>query len=241
MKLKDRLLYALFPARCTVCDKVLYPGETMCADCEKLTLHYPVSKAACERCGMERADCPCGKRLVYSESAVPFFYEKDVKKAIQRMKFRGRLDLVKPFAEKTYTALKERDMLKDKDIITFIPMHGRALFDRGYNQSRLLAEELGKLAKLPVKPLLYKVSYARKQHSLGYLHRSGNIIGSFEPLPKQTELIKGKNILVVDDIITTGSTLNEAAKTLLIFGAEDVSVAAAAQVRKKKSKNAQKA
>ncbi len=235
MKLTEKLLYAFFPARCTVCDKVLLPGETICEECRGLIIHYPAKKAYCEICGMVHENCPCGKRLLYSHSTVPFFYENDVKSSLHRLKFRGRLDLIKPFAEYVTQALVERDILKDTDVITFIPMRKSSKLSRGYNQAELLADEIGKRTGIPVKQLLCKMTATPKQHSLGYMRRKGNVLGVFEPVSERLTDIDGKRILLIDDIITTGSTLNEAAKTLLIFGAETVNTAAVAQGRKRKT------
>lgn len=236
-----RLPYIFFPARCCVCDKVIGPGEDICRDCGRLVIRYPVKKAYCSVCGIEYENCSCGKRLLYAKLASPFFYEGDVKRALHRFKFRGRTDLAAPFAKRMADALRERDMLKEIDVITFIPMRKKAKFDRGYNQSEMLADTIGELTRIPVKQLLFKAVKTPKQHSLGMRRRKGNVLGAFEPLPDIIGDIAGKKILVVDDIVTTGSTLNETAKTLLIFGAEQVYAAAAAQGKKRKSKNGKNA
>ena len=165
---------------------------------------------------------------------MPFFYENDVKHALHKMKFRGRLDLIKPFAGFAANALRERGLLSKTDVITYIPMSKKELRRHSCNQAEHLAKEIGKQTGLPVKQLLYKTAETPSQHSLGLNRRKGNMIGIFEPLKECLPDIENKTVLVVDDIITTGSTLNEAAKTLLIFGAEDVYAAGVAQGKKKK-------
>lgn len=238
MNFLKRLPYILFPARCCVCDKVIMPGEDICAACDELTLHYPVKGDCCRICGIEQTKCTCGKRLLYSKIAFPFFYENDVKHALHRFKFRGRPELAVPYAKRMFISLAERQISGGIDVITFIPMRKKAKFDRGYNQAELLANEIGRLSGIPVMSLLCKKQDTAKQHSLGARRRTGSVLGIFEPLPGRLEEIKGKNILVVDDIVTTGSTLNEAAKTLLIFGAERIYASAAAQ--RKRVQSAQK-
>ncbi len=86
-------------------------------------------------------------------------------------------------------------------------------------------------------PLLQKQKTTRTQHALSAVERRGNLLGAFEPDPKLEAQIEGKRIVLVDDICTTGSTLNEAAKTLMIFGAERVDcLCAAVRPRKKEKK-----
>lgn len=241
MTLLQRLSYIFFPAKCCVCDKALSPGADICENCRKLILHYPAQKASCDRCGLGYDRCSCGKRLLYTKLTTPFLYEGNVQRSLLKMKFSGRLDVIRPFAARIADALSERELLNGTDIITYIPMHRRAEFKRGYNQSKLLAEELGRQTGIPVMPLLCKPMPTPQQHSLNLSRRSGNLIGMFEPIKEAIPLAEGKNILIVDDIVTTGSTLNEAAKTLLIFGAENVNVCAAAQgIYRRRVKNAQK-
>lgn len=83
--------------------------------------------------------------------------------------------------------------------------------------------------------LLKKQYKSSSQHKLGAVSRSGNLLGCFEPDKKKLDCIADKTVLVVDDVLTTGSTLNEITKTLLIFGADSVYVAACAATKKKKN------
>lgn len=232
-----RLSYILFPARCCVCDRVVPPGKDMCPECAKTLISYPAKRAYCKICGVEYENCTCGKRLLYSTATSPFYYENNTKRSLLKMKFNGRLDLIKPFAKYMTEVLEQRGITESTDIITFIPMRRNAVISRGYNQAEKLATEIGRLTGIPVKPLLKKISSTPKQHRLGMHRRRGNIMGVFDPADGCSEDITGKNILVADDIITTGSTLNEAAKTLLIFGAERVDVTAVAMGRKRRKIN----
>lgn len=135
-----------------------------------------------------------------------------------------------------YESLRQRNMLDNTDIITFIPMTPYAKFRRGYNQSELIAKHLSELSGKTCKQLLYKISATDKQHCLSGIERTGNLLGVFEPAKEQADQIKDKRILVIDDVSTTGSTFNEIAKTLLIFGASEV-YAAAFTARKKGKKH----
>ncbi len=226
----------LYPTRCYICDRVLPYPETVCVTCAEKPIRYrEIRGAACDICGLRLNDCVCRPVRYYEKAVFPLFYRDEVRLSLHRFKFRGRREKAASFAAAIARALEERDVLQKIDLLTFIPMSRRAVRKRGYNQARLLCEELGKLTGLPVTEVLYKYGAAAPQHDIKrYIYRSGNVLGAFEPLPEQADTIRGKRILVADDVLTTGSTLNEAAKTLLIFGAEEVTAAAAAAVPKQR-------
>jgi ComF family protein len=237
-KLLQRVTALIYPNRCFICDKVVPYPETVCENCRPKIIRYSqLSGAVCDICGLKLDRCGCRPNRLYEKAVFPLLFEDDVRASLHRFKFRNRTDKAKPFAEAIKTALEERELLQDVELLTFIPMGKKALRKRGYNQAQLLCEELQKATHLPMLPLLYKYSANATQHDLkDYMFRSGNILGVYEPDPQYADQIEGKRILLVDDILTSGATLNEAAKTLLIFGAESVYVAAAAAVPKKNKK-----
>lgn len=235
MKIKDHFLTAIYPNRCFVCDKLLsFQGE-ICENCKKKKISFnKIYGSVCDICGLKLTDCNCAPSRFYLKTTFPFFYEDDVRHSLHKLKFRGRLDKIKPFAKVMFDALVERE-ITDIDIITFIPMGRLSKFNRGYNQAELLCKEISSLSGIKSLPLLYKTGKNNRQHDLNMTERQGNILGIYEPDERFFEEIKSKNILIVDDIITTGATLSEAAKTLLIFGAENVyAVSAAGRPKKKK-------
>ncbi len=117
------------------------------------------------------------------------------------------------------------------DIITFIPQTKKEATKRGYNQGELLATEVGKLLAIPTEPLLVKLYETERQHSLPFLSRSGNVFGTFDVCNKA--LVKDKKILLIDDIKTSGSTLNECSKMLRLYEAQSVHCAVIAVSEKK--------
>lgn len=236
MKISEAIISSVFPARCAVCDRLLSGGEYLCGDCKGLIVSPASKKRRCEICFMPLEDCLCGKRLFYKKLAFPFFNEELPRKAVHRLKFRHRLDLVLPFARLMTAALEQRDMLKDCDIITFVPMSRGAKFRRGYNQAQLLAQKISEISKIECTGLLTKTGGTKTQHSLNYIFRSGNPLGVYEPIAALTDKFKDKTVLIADDIVTSGATLNEAAKTLLIFGAKKVYCVSALATKKKKAK-----
>lgn len=232
-KLKD----FLFPPRCCGCDNITETDLPVCEECKKLILHPSTSRNRCEICSFSPDKCICKKHQFFDRMCVSFIYEGTPQKTIFRLKFRSRPDIAKNYARLMYSSLNERDMLKNVDIITFIPMSPFAEFRRGYNQSRLLAQYLSELSSIPCIGILRKLGQTASQHSLSRISRTGNLLGVFEPYKDMISVIKGKTVLVVDDVITTGSTLNEIAKTLLIFGAEAVYAAACTGTKNSQKKH----
>ncbi|MDD4297583.1 MAG: phosphoribosyltransferase family protein [Ruminiclostridium sp.] len=121
--------------------------------------------------------------------------------------------------------------LKVYDIILYIPMHPRRKRKRGYNQSELLAHHLARKMDIPViKKAMVKVVNTRAQSALGKAGRFRNLLGAF--LVKDSTLIKGKNVLLVDDVMTTGNTLEQCGKALKDAGATCVDAFVVAMRRK---------
>ncbi len=237
----DRVMRIFFPNRCVVCDRVIKPGPLTCETCSPKILSYPPGrKAVCEICGFKEKDCTCGKWRYYEKSVFPVYLEGDMRNSINAFKFRGRLDKTKPLSELMFRALTERDMLQNVDCVTFVPMGEKQQKKRGYNQAKELAAALSARAGIPLEELMYKCQDTPSQHDQNAVRRQGNLLGVYEPIEEKIPLIENRRILLVDDIITTGATLNEAAKTLLIFGAKTVSVVAAAGRRRVHPKRKEK-
>ncbi len=235
--MKTTLKDIFFPPRCCGCDKLTSRDFPLCEDCSKLIIHPSEKRNRCDICFLSEENCLCRKFQYYEKLCIPLHYEGDTKRVIFKLKFRSRPDIAENFAKLIYYALNERCMTKSIDVITFVPMRKFAKFLRGYNQAELIAKHLSSLACIPCHPLVYKTEKTENQHSLSKTERTGNLLGIFEPLKESISLIEGKRILIVDDVFTTGSTLNEIAKTLLIFGAESVSIAVCAATKNSHKKH----
>lgn len=231
-----KVIDRIFPPRCCSCDDIPEKDSPTCLKCKELILHPANELSRCGICFMSNEKCICSKRQYYDKLCASFIYEGSVTKTIFKLKFRSRPDIAKGFAKQMLLSLRERDMLSDIDIITFIPMSSFAKFKRGYNQSQLLAKYLSQYSGIPYDGLLMKLHKTKAQHTLNNISRSGNLLGLFEPIKDKTELIRGKTVLVVDDVSTTGATFNEIAKTLLIFGAACVYAASCTTTQKKSQK-----
>ncbi len=112
------------------------------------------------------------------------------------------------------------------DVITYVPMHFIRLGTRGYNQAALLAKALGKMLCIPVEATLRKTKHTVPQSKKGQRERAMALRGVYAVLPRAS--VRGKSILLVDDVVTTGSTIQACAGLLRKHGAKDVQIAAVA-------------
>lgn len=237
MKLKELFGRLFYPPFCIVCDAPLTRDEILCGECRKY-LNHPAVRNRCPVCFLPNDRCGCGKRLYYEQVAAPFLRDTPAKRTVDRMKFNNRLDLIPPLARCMKDALDERNITGKTDLITFIPMDRKKEKKRGYNQAALLAEALAKQTGLPCLPLLEKYMETPTLHETeSRLNRPGALLGAYEPIREAIPSFEGKNVLLTDDIVTTGATFNEAAKTLMIFGAEKVYGAAAMLTPKEKKQS----
>lgn len=213
--------FAFFPSRCCACGHTVDPGKQICSFCLPKILQVPDGKF-CKGCGQKLKDCLCEPEPFLTCVLAPFLYEGDLRKQVQRFKFGNRPQMAVPYAAVAAKYLMDSNNADEIDMITFIPMTEKAVRDRGYNQAEVFAQALSAKLGIPCKPLLVKIHETPRQHTLSAFLRHGNLTGIYDLPAESEEQIKDKTILLADDITTTGSTLHEAAKTLLIFGAKEV-------------------
>jgi len=218
MKLWNQLLDLLFPPKCAFCKSVLKDGdEELCDKCKKdlpfIDDPHVIHKGDYGRC------------------AVTFYYEEMVKTGIHGLKFGGRQHCVAHFAR--YMAQTVAEHLSGEfDAVTFVPVSAKRLRERGYDQSALLAEEMAKIWGVEVLPTLKKIRHTKAQSSIAAPEeRRANVLGAYAPL--ETAEIEGKRLLLVDDVLTTGSTMSACASVLRRAGAAGVVCATLAAPRKK--------
>ncbi len=216
MRVWDWLLELIFPTRCIRCRRFLGGGKPrFCPAClDKL----PYTSGG----GRQKGD-------FFSDCVSPLFYEKEVREAILHYKFGGARAYAEAFGTLLASCIYE-ELDGDYDLITWVPLDKRRLRRRGYDQTRLLTEAAcRKLCKTPVC-LLVKTGRRKAQSKTGAPEaRRANIAGAYRVL--DPAIVENKRILIIDDIVTTGSTLSECAKTLLLAGAEDVVCAALARTK----------
>ncbi len=219
-ELLRRVRYVFFPRRCALCGRVVEPDTEICSRCAESAHRVP--EPICPHCGCGCRDCTCGKRRSRFAAAFasPFYYEGVVCAGIRRLKFCKEPDVADVLGREMARFVRRAYAGVRFDLVTFVPMTRRELRERGYNQSELLANAAAQELLLPCVPTLEKIYETQRQRSLDQRRRSGNVFGVFEAVDPQA--IRGKRVLLCDDLRTTGTTLTECAKMLRIRGAREV-------------------
>lgn len=227
----------LIPPVCPICSGLTRDGG-VCGQCwSGLQL---VTSASCQQCALpfefSGGSCICGGCIAepphFDAAATALRYNDTAKGLILALKYGDRLDIAPTLAHMMLPGC--RHLLEDADFILPLPLHQRRFFRRRYNQSAELARHLIAGAGIPSARLATDILYRRRhtpsQGRLTKEQRIRNMQGAFAvPTPVKAS-IKGKSILIVDDVLTTGASLSAAAKCLKRAGAETVAVSVVARV-----------
>ena len=220
----EKLLELLMPtpSMCALCEK---PMETLsiCDDCRARWERLHSQEGKCQRCGTygSRAVCcdTCREWPQYyrrNQSLLP--YNETVRDAIVRFKFHNEPWRIKGFAD----LIREQEV-PEVDFIVPVPLHPRRFQERGYNQSLLIARLMGECWQLPVEEkLLLRVVNTVHQIDLPRSQRLLNVAKAFDVDSRRQPLLEKQRVLLVDDVMTTGSTLLACARTLHKYGAKTV-------------------
>lgn len=223
---------SLFPKRCALCGEVIEMNQSLCEQCK----NPPHIKApVCEYCGAEKSECNCKKhKNEYKKIVAPYYYKDSLVTAIHRFKNNDMPFLVQKLGRDMYHCICENYSDISFDAVTYVPLRDFHERTRGFNQSELLAENIGAEMNLPALPMLKKIRYTGVQHKKSAKERIADTFGSYDVSDEYKNKLDGMNILLIDDVKTTGATLNECAKMLKIYGAESVYCAAAAITNNKR-------
>ena len=215
-KLGYYLLDLLFPTRCVFCRRSMPPGKP--GICPKCGENLPFT----ENGGRRRGD-------FFAECVSALYYEDDVREAIHRYKFQGVQAYAETFGELTASCIYEH-LQGEFDILSWVPLDPWRRQRRGYDQTEMITRVVGKRLCREPEVVLSKRRGVHPQSDTGSPEaRRANIAGAYRVI--DPDKIAGKRILLIDDIVTTGSTLSECAKTLLLAGAEEIRCATLASTR----------
>ena len=224
MGLRQWVLDLFFPPRCVFCrDVLLQKGAYFCSACGDSLPFCP-----------DEAVSQAGD--FYVCCVTPLFYEGLVTDSIHRYKFQNARGYRRTYGALVAACVSEH-IGSAYDLITWAPVSQKRLRKRGYDQAEILAKEVALYLDKPFVSVLRKSRHAPPQSSLtgGREARQANIAGAYE-VP-DVSLVAGKRVLLVDDVLTTGSTLSECGRMLLLAGAREVSCAALARAPVYKHQN----
>jgi len=218
-KLIELAVESFFPRRCVGCGKV---GGFLCSEClGKLPRLLP---PICPNCGRSQASgivCPdCRQRQTEIDGIrSPFRFDEVIRKAIHQLKYRN-LKAISPCLAELLADYLESNSLPGEALLC-VPLHPRRLRERGYNQSGLLARELGRRVGMPViEDCLIRVKQVQPQvRAVDVAERRKNVADAFVC---RDERISGKQIILIDDVCTSGATLESCAAVLKSKGAASV-------------------
>lgn len=216
----ERLLHLLFPDKCVLCRKLLEEDQTdLCPHCRSHAPDFPGAKM---------------KLSFVAQWTGIWYYKDDVRASLLRYKFGGRRSYASAFGRMLAMKL-HRMQWDDMDLITWVPISRRRKFRRGFDQSELIARVVAQELGMPLVAATKKIRHTKPQSTMGdAAHRRANILGAYRVTDPM--ILKGKRILLIDDIVTTGATASECSRVLLTAGAKEVKLATVAVAAHEKSR-----
>ena len=225
-KLREMMVELLFPRRCPVCEDIVEPkGKLICRECEE-KIHF-ISEPVCKICGREilsHEEELCGNckrhRFSFEYGLSLMSYSDVAARSITRIKYTGAKEYLDYYGKKAVDYYGERIRSMEVDAIVPIPVHKSRLKIRGYNQALVLAEIMGRELGIPVLgDVLLRRKKTAASKELNAAERLKNLSSAFfaENIPGDM-----RSVLIVDDIFTTGATLEAASRCLKKAGVEKV-------------------
>ena len=224
----EKIQEMIYPGRCPVCDDAVgYGRGLICGECSEDL--KPITEPYCMKCGkpvrneafrMCRECSTKADTYEYVRGRALYEYDGALKDSLYRFKYGGRREYARFYAERMANVMGEQIIGWKPQALIPIPVHRSRLRQRGYNQAAVLAKELSKIISVPVREdILIRSEKTRVQKELSADERRNNLkkalkIAHFD--------VKLKNIVLIDDIYTTGSTINAAASCLRDAGADNI-------------------
>lgn len=245
MSFFDKILDIVFPKNF----KCIFCGDEISATkppyvCDKCLKSLPFIKGKiCLRCGepifsMSDYCIKCKDNIrFFNVARAPFVYDKPISTVIHGFKYNNQKYTFESLAKFMANCYLENDF--DAQVIIPVPISQNRLKERGYNQAELLCRQLANQLNLPLQTdVLVKIKHTKPQTTLNYHERQKNLMGSFDV--QNVDKIKGKNVLVVDDVLTTGATINCCSELLKLSKVNKVFVLTLARTQSEHYKKALK-
>lgn len=226
-KIVESFIDWVYPRRCAFCDELLGKEEKyLCEKCRE-QMPYPISEPRCKKCGkplenLEQEYCfDCiRQRTNYEWGRGIYLYEGPLKTSLMGLKFNGRKEYGEFLGKLMCFYGKNMISMIKPQVIIPVPIHKKKLHYRGYNQAELLAREVSKGFSIPIRTdLVLRKKFTKAQKELNREERKKNLEKAFEV---RAEAGKYQRVLLVDDIYTTGSTVNTISGKLKVCGVEKV-------------------
>ena len=220
----ESLLDFIFPARCAVCDQVLPWGQReICLEC-KANIQY-LGNQVCFRCGKkvreEEEYCyDCSRRKHEFDQGRALFSYEFIRPSLYRFKYAGRKEYARFYAKSMAGEFRSQKQIWQPQALLPVPIHKKRRKKRGYNQAEEIARELGKLWHLPVLTnVIFRTKNTRPMKEIVGTDRQNNLKKAFK---LGTNDVKLNTIIIIDDIYTTGSTIDAVAGECRKVGIENI-------------------
>lgn len=233
-----RALHLVFPPRCIACGEAVGDDFGLCGPCWRETPF--LTGLCCDECGAPlpgegAGDDRCDDCLTlprpWGRGRAALAYDGTARRLVLALKHGDRLDLVPPMASWLHRAAGP--ILEPGMLIAPIPLHRLRLLKRRYNQSALLSAKLAARAGLDHCPdLLQRIRATPSQDHRSRTERFANLDGAIRVAQRHADLVQGRHVLLVDDVMTSGATFTAATRACLAAGAANVSVLSLARVAK---------
>ena len=230
------LMGFVYPPVCSGCGKMVGRSSALCPACWSTVCF--IERPFCEITGLpfnhDRGEGWISPQAManpppYARARAAVYHDGVARKIVHGLKYSDRADLAAMMA--AWMVRAGRDVVDDSDIIIAVPLHRGRMLARRYNQSAELARWLARLTGKPFVPgVMKRVRATRQQVGLGLKARQDNVRGAFLTDPEQAQRFLGLKVLLVDDVLTTGSTVEAATRCLLRAGAVQVNVLTFARV-----------
>jgi ComF family protein len=227
----------VYPPTCLACPRATGEHGALCAECWR-AIRF-IERPYCERLGTP-FEQDLGEGLISPQAvadppvyararAAARFEEGPARRLVHRLKYSDRMELAAPIGR--WMARAGAELLGEAEALTPIPLHPLRLWRRQFNQAAALAQAVSRIAGLPCDlSLLNRVKPTRAQVGLSRAQRADNVQGAFRVPPEAEARVRGRRIVLIDDVLTSGATVNAAARVLLRAGAAQVDVLVFARV-----------